>query len=273
MKSAGKASRNASSPWCGKPHCANGMQPESNQQSITSGTRRIVAPQPAQGKVTLSTHGLWTTRCSGRFGSFAQAAAQSERHAGLRSSARSSLSSASSAPQASHCQIGSGVPHHRSRDSAQSTLLARKSPKRPSLMCSGSQKTCWLLAIASSIRSVVRMNQAGRANWISGSSEARQQKGYSWRTVPSLKTRPRARRWRTMSRSASLQKRPAKSVTASGKRPSVPSSWRNPIPCSRQIRKSSSPKAGAVWTIPVPVSEPTKSAGMICQARPPSGVA
>ena len=41
MKSAGKAASNfALEPgaW-GKPHCAKGMQPESNQQSMTSGTR------------------------------------------------------------------------------------------------------------------------------------------------------------------------------------------------------------------------------------------
>ena len=37
---------------CGNPHCANGMHPESNQQSMTSGTRRISAPQCGHGKTT-----------------------------------------------------------------------------------------------------------------------------------------------------------------------------------------------------------------------------
>jgi hypothetical protein len=45
-------------------------------------------------------------------------------------------------------QMLSGVPQKRSRDRAQSTLLRRKSPKRPSLMCSGSQWIAWLLAMA-----------------------------------------------------------------------------------------------------------------------------
>ena len=70
MKSAGKLRSNCSRPRCGKPHCANGMHPESNQQSMTSGTRRIVPRGTfAQGNVTWSIHGLWTIRCSLRVGS------------------------------------------------------------------------------------------------------------------------------------------------------------------------------------------------------------
>ena len=46
MKSAGNGPRNRSAEpgRCGNPHWAKGMAPESNQQSITSGTRRIRAP-------------------------------------------------------------------------------------------------------------------------------------------------------------------------------------------------------------------------------------
>jgi hypothetical protein len=44
MKSAGNWAANSSCPACGQPHWAKGMAPESNQQSITSGTRRIRAP-------------------------------------------------------------------------------------------------------------------------------------------------------------------------------------------------------------------------------------
>jgi hypothetical protein len=40
MKSAGKLFLNSSCPVWGKPNCAKGMHPESNQQSMTSGTRR-----------------------------------------------------------------------------------------------------------------------------------------------------------------------------------------------------------------------------------------
>ncbi len=40
MKSAGNERSNSAWPRCGAPHWAKGMQPESNQASITSGTRR-----------------------------------------------------------------------------------------------------------------------------------------------------------------------------------------------------------------------------------------
>jgi hypothetical protein len=55
MKSAGKRLSKTSpfsNGWC---HCATGMEPESNQASITSGTRFISAPQVGQGKTTSST--------------------------------------------------------------------------------------------------------------------------------------------------------------------------------------------------------------------------
>ena len=71
----------------------------------------------------------------------------------------------------------SGVPQKRSRESAQSTLLRRKSPKRPSRMWSGSQLISALFASASALWSLVRTYQAGRAYWMSGSSSERTQKG------------------------------------------------------------------------------------------------
>jgi hypothetical protein len=40
-------------------------------------------------------------------------------------------------------------------------------------MCSGTHDAARLFAIASSLWAVVRMNHAGRAYWISGSSSAR----------------------------------------------------------------------------------------------------
>ena len=48
-------------------------------------------------------------------------------------------------------------------------------------MCSGSQLIWRLLASIRSLNSVVRMNQLLRGYWISGSSSARQQNGYSCR--------------------------------------------------------------------------------------------
>jgi hypothetical protein len=58
-------------------------------------------------------------------------------------------------------QMGSGVPQNRSRDSAQSTLLANHSPIRPSRMCSGCQPMVWFWAINSALCSEVRMYQLG----------------------------------------------------------------------------------------------------------------
>ena len=85
------------------------MQPESNQLSITSGTRFIVPPQP-QGNVISSTHGLCTTRCSERVGSAATAFFQWSRACGLRAAASSRREIASSRPHLPQTQIGSGVP-------------------------------------------------------------------------------------------------------------------------------------------------------------------
>ncbi len=168
MKSAGNWSRKRSTLRWGKPHWAKGMLPESNQQSMTSGTRRIVPSHRSQDQVMASTQGRWICRCrstsraipSGDFATIASMEA-----------------GASACSQASQIQMLSGVPQNRSRDSAQSTLLRRKSPKRPSLRCSGSQCTAWLLSSASRLRLVVRTNHAGRAYWMSGSSSARQQNG------------------------------------------------------------------------------------------------
>ena len=178
MKSAGNAPSNLSLFWCGQPHCAKGMQPESNQQSMTSGTRRMVPLHFEQGIVTWSIHGLWMMRCSLSVGSAARARRKWSKAWGLRFSISARLAGASlCSASASQIQTLSGVPHQRSRDSAQSTLFARKSPKRPSLMWSGSQCTARLFAMALSFRAVVRMYQAGRAYWMSGSESARQQNG------------------------------------------------------------------------------------------------
>jgi hypothetical protein len=58
-------------------------------------------------------------------------------------------------------QMGSGVPQNRSRDNAQSTLLASHSPNRPSRMCSGCQSMPRFAAIISCLRVEVATYQLG----------------------------------------------------------------------------------------------------------------
>ena len=51
MKSAGYWRATTSAFSNGKCHCANGIDPESNQASITSGTRRIVPVPERAGQL------------------------------------------------------------------------------------------------------------------------------------------------------------------------------------------------------------------------------
>ena len=80
---------------CGYPHCANGIAPESYQQSITSGTRIISEPQSAQANLMSSTNG----RCGSRFDSSWPAKSPSSFKEPMAISCLFS-----------HRQIGSGVP-------------------------------------------------------------------------------------------------------------------------------------------------------------------
>ena len=57
MKSAGKRCSKRSWLAWGAPNCANGMDPESNHTSITSGTRFMSPPQLSQVRITSSTNG------------------------------------------------------------------------------------------------------------------------------------------------------------------------------------------------------------------------
>ena len=95
MNCAGYVRRNCSAFCQGAPSRANGIDPESYQASITSGTRRASPPHSGQVSVTSSTYG----RC----GSSSD-----------RSRPASSLSSASDPAQvrccSPHSQMGSGVP-------------------------------------------------------------------------------------------------------------------------------------------------------------------
>ena len=55
MNCAGKRSRKRSSCSSGACHCANGIEPESNHTSMTSGTRVIGRSHCGHGKRTSST--------------------------------------------------------------------------------------------------------------------------------------------------------------------------------------------------------------------------
>src|SRR5580692_3437250 len=116
MNCAGYDSSNSAEFRHGAPNCANGIAPESNHTSMTSGTRLASAPQSGQAITTSSTNG----RC----GSMA-----------VTSVPASDDSSASDPTQVAwsegQIQTGSGVPQYRVLDSAQSTLLRSQSPYLP----------------------------------------------------------------------------------------------------------------------------------------------
>src|SRR5258708_6495034 len=57
MKSAGKVSSNSFVPCSGCPRWAKGIEPESNQASSTSGTRRMTPSHLSHGSVTVSMNG------------------------------------------------------------------------------------------------------------------------------------------------------------------------------------------------------------------------
>ena len=114
---------------------------------------------------------------------------------------------------------------------------------------------------------LVRTYQAGRAYWISASWSERTQKGYSWRIVSACQHSSRALSSRVRSRSHSFTQRPAYSAGAiSGSKPpsgrTAQSSDSSGLACCsrRSSSKSTSPKAGAMCTTPVPASSSTKSA-------------
>src|SRR5262249_40875541 len=144
MKSAGNVSSNSCEPWRGWPRCAKGIAPESNQQSSTSGTRRITPPQFSHCSVTSSMYGLCRSK--------------------------SSLSPSSAAELTHlcclHCsqtQNGSGVPQSRDREMAQSTLFSSQSPMRPVLTWAGTQLVFRLLKSSSALCFVVCTYQESSA--------------------------------------------------------------------------------------------------------------
>jgi hypothetical protein len=112
MKSAGK--RCLKSSWFsnGKWYCATGIEPESNQTSIRSVTRRISPPHFWQGSVTRSMYGRWRSSWSVRPNSATEPIQR----------------------RSSHCwqiHMGSGVPQYRQRESDQSTSVSNQFAIRP----------------------------------------------------------------------------------------------------------------------------------------------
>src|ERR1700722_10673247 len=148
MNCAGYAASNDGRLRSGAPHCANGIDPESNQTSITSGSRAADSPHSGQGNVTSSTNG----RCG--------ASPDRSRPASPPSSARDPTQVTCCD---GHSQIGSGVPQYRVLDSAQSTLLRSPSPYRPCLIVGGCQLVFSFSASSCSLTWVVLMYQDGSA--------------------------------------------------------------------------------------------------------------
>ena len=181
MKSAGNcpAKRSCEPSWCGYPHWAKGIAPESNQQSITSGTRRIRLPG---GLGRIVGHGVDIRLVD------AQVVGQARvRPLGLFPDfdARDARLGQQFFVGADGLHVA-GLFADPDRQRRAPVALARegpidvdsrKLPKRPSRMCSGSQWMRLLLASMWSRNCVVRMNQLFRGYWISGSSSARQQNG------------------------------------------------------------------------------------------------
>src|ERR1700730_613819 len=107
MNWAGYDASNSARPRHGAPNWANGIEPESYQTSITSGTRRASPSHEGHANVISSTNG----RCGS---------------SPARSAPASPDSSASEPTQvtcdSAHTHRGSGVPQYLVLDSAQSTL-------------------------------------------------------------------------------------------------------------------------------------------------------
>src|SRR5579862_3692494 len=108
------------------------MDPDSNQQSNTSGVRRYTFPFSSKERSSIK------CRC------------RSEIVRPVLFSKSSTLDRTMISPS-SLLQIGIGVPQYLLRDTAQSLAFSSHLPKRPSLMCSGTQ---WICALAARILSL-----------------------------------------------------------------------------------------------------------------------
>src|SRR5258708_32654607 len=111
MKSAGKVSSNSFVPCSGCPRWAKGIEPESNQASSTSGTRRMTPSHLSHGSVTVTMNG----RCRSV--------------SALRPSSADELMHFCCS-QLSHTQNGSGVPPLPEHEIDQSTLFSSQLPLR-----------------------------------------------------------------------------------------------------------------------------------------------
>ena len=151
MKSAGYWLSNSSWFSKGQWYWAKGMLPESNQQSMTSGVRRMVPSQPAAGAAEddLVDVGPVQVQTTGR-----------DRSA---RSARRGRWAGAAAPQASQIHTFSGVPQNRLRLSDQSMLPASQLPKRPDPTSGGAQAMSALACTSWSRMRLVAMNQLGVA--------------------------------------------------------------------------------------------------------------
>src|SRR5436305_3533006 len=148
MNWAGYDASNSARPRHGEPNCANGIEPESYQTSITSGARRASPSHDGHMSVISSTNG----RCG----------------SSLARSRPASVDSSASEPtqvrcDSAHTHSGSGVPQYLVRDSAQSTLFRSHSPYRPVLIVAGYQFVRSFSASSLSLTAVVLMYHDGTA--------------------------------------------------------------------------------------------------------------
>ena len=172
----------------------------------------------------------------------------------------------------SHRHTGSGVPQNRSRDRAQSTLLASHSPIRPSRMCSGCQPMVWFCAT----RSALRVRGADVPARLAPVDERRcrtaSSAGRGGRRAAAAPAGPAASS-RSLTVAVGVADRPALEPRHRVGEPAV-GAHRVQGRAGRSSRptwRSTSPKAGARCTMPVPSSASTKSPATTRQpARPPS---
>ena len=123
------------------------MEPDSNQQSNTSSTRRSTPRPVADGMVRPSTY----SRC------------RSVTRTPVRASSSAMEPTTTTSSPSSEIQMGSGVPQNRLRLTAQSRASRSQLAKRPTFTDSGTHAVLSLAASSRSLMASTRTNQEGTA--------------------------------------------------------------------------------------------------------------
>src|SRR3989344_2760526 len=127
------------------------MEPESNQVSNTSGTRRII-PLPAFAEASAGKHSHGTVISS------TMCLCKSFTFFPLASSSSEALPNTFSFLHFSHFHIGITLAQKRWRETDQSRAPKSQSPKRPSLICAGDQLMFLAFLSKSSLSFVTETN-------------------------------------------------------------------------------------------------------------------